>query len=221
MRIDHLNSYRPKSTSESDLYRAMTEERVMQGVAIQHHGDFGSDEIVRDFKKNKTYLGFWPMFYAEVMMLHNPNDDLDNRVGEFAQGLVFGIANSKREHRHIVFQEAVLFWDYLRNSSQVSQTTTIDMIHAVTEEFSRRPQFQRTLSNLFCLNGDNRVEDHAKALPALNAYLLAHQDVAEAMFKPLKGEFLRAMNTYAPEVWKPHCKTSARIDMQMGRDLGL
>lgn len=221
MRIDFPNSFKSAPVSESDLLRPASNDRSMQEIAILHAAVLRWDDLGKKFKKNAVYLGLWPMYYAEVILLNDQGNSLDDRLNEFVEGMAFGIANSRREHKHIILQEAILFWDYLHSANHVSETKTVDMLRALIDEMSRRPQFGRTLADLFCLNHPNMVEEHKPAQTVIDAFLLQHTDVAEAMFKTLKGSFLKAMNTFNPAVWKPYCQGSARIEMQLGRDLGI
>lgn len=222
MRIDYPKDFISEPASIADLLRPASNERALQSLALQHSGDYACSDIGHEFRKIAVYLGFWPMFYAEAMILNKLNEPLDDRLEDFVKGMVLGIESSMRIHKHIIFTEAALLWEFLTNAGFVRNVSTQDMLAGIVEEFRGRPQFHRVLTDLFGLHDINAVEDHHKAIPAWNRLLVSHPAIAESLLKPLKPDLFRnAMGILSPEVWKPYSKTSVRLDMQISRDLGL
>ncbi|MBD8615693.1 hypothetical protein IFT69_18490 [Pseudomonas putida] len=196
-------------------------EKRMLVLAVRHNSEIQDYGVGAEIRRLTTNLGYWPKVYAEAMILNRPQESMDDRLLEFVQGIVVVIDNCKRNQRHIPFHAAILMWESLRETGHVSQVTAKEMLSTLIDEFARRPHFQATLADLLCLHEKNKVKGSQKVMPTINAYLLANPVLSAAMFKPLKASFLKAMNTFAPEVWMPHCKGPERVDMRLGRDLGL
>ena len=223
MAIDYRIPLDSRVSTLKDLLdsKASAGEKRMLVLAVQHNGENHAYGVGAEIRRLTTNLGYWPRLYVEAMLLNRPCESMDNRVLEYIQGIVLVIDNCKRNQRHIPFHAAILMWESLQESGHVLQVTTGAMLGALIDEFARRPHFQANLTDLLCLHEKNKVKGSTKAMPAINAYLLENPDLTAAMFKPLKASSLKAMNTFSPEVWMPHCQGPERVDLRLGRDLGL
>lgn len=222
MIIDYKKEFRTDAKTDKDLWRAFTDERIMQGFAITLCTGVAPGGIAKALNNSDCYLGYWPMFYCEAMLMHNPGYSLDALMPEIARGVALCIEILARPKKHIPFVEAVIFWDHLICEKLVTHSSPEDFIDAILLENSVYGKFKHTQADIFSINHQSCVQRHKDALPILSQFLKKNTHIAEVVFGNLNREQLRSVaKLYPPEVWKPYCTSGKGNEFMLEHDLGL
>lgn len=222
MIIDYNKEFRTDAKTDKDLWRTFTDERIMQGLAIQLSAGEAPSGMGKELNSPGCYLGYWPMFYSEALLMQHSGHNLDELMPDIAKGVALCMNVLNRPKKHIPFVEAVLFWDYLFAERLVTLHSTQDFIGNLLAEVSASGNYRNFKTDVFSLNHPSCVERHKFAIPIISEFLSKNNQFAEALFGQLNREQLRAAAMlYPADIWRPFCKSGKGKDFMLEHDLGI